>query len=86
MQWGGWSAALTENKYDENARPNKWGETIDGGTSATSGFQFGLRAQCDGRITTGMVDGHVTGLTIELLRDMTRWSNKANRPDWTFTP
>ncbi len=86
MNWGGWTAATTENKYDENARPNKWGQTIDGGQSATSNFQFGLRAQCDGRCTIGMVDGHVSGLNLEQLRDMTRWANKASGPNWNFTP
>jgi hypothetical protein len=38
------------------------------------------------RATKAMFDGHVEGQTIEQMRDMRKWSNYANRPDWNFTP
>ena len=39
-----------------------------------------------GRVATAMFDGHVEGQTLEQLRDMRKWSNYANRPDWNFVP
>jgi prepilin-type N-terminal cleavage/methylation domain-containing protein len=38
------------------------------------------------KAVTVMFDGHVEMQTIEQLRDMRRWSNFANTPDWNFQP
>mgnify|MGYP001492408586 CR=1 FL=1 len=38
------------------------------------------------RAATAMFDGHVEPQTPDQLRDMRKWSNFANRPDWNFTP
>jgi len=35
-------------------------------------------------VTSVMFDGHVESLRLEDLRDMRRWSNFADRPDWNF--
>lgn len=43
-----------------------------------------VHARHKGRSVTAMVDGHVEMQTLEQLRDMRKWANKADRPDWTF--
>jgi hypothetical protein len=35
---------------------------------------------------TAVFDGHAESQSIEQLRDMRKWSNKANKPDWDFQP
>ncbi|MBX3404747.1 MAG: prepilin-type N-terminal cleavage/methylation domain-containing protein [Phycisphaeraceae bacterium] len=35
---------------------------------------------------TVSIDGHVERNSLEQMRDMRRWANKADRPDWNFTP
>jgi prepilin-type N-terminal cleavage/methylation domain-containing protein len=35
-----------------------------------------------GRVLVTTFDGHVEGLTTDTIRDMRRWSNQANTPDW----
>lgn len=60
---------ITSNKFDPNATPHSWG-FVDP--------RWGDKA------VTGMVDGHAAMRSLEELRDMRRWSNKANVPDWTF--
>ena len=34
----------------------------------------------------GFADGHVEAMEIETLRDMRRWSNRATKADWNYTP
>jgi prepilin-type N-terminal cleavage/methylation domain-containing protein/prepilin-type processing-associated H-X9-DG protein len=36
------------------------------------------------KAVTGMIDGHVAMQDLKSLRDMRRWSNKADKPDWNF--
>lgn len=38
------------------------------------------------KVVVGMMDGHATVESIRDLRDMRRWSNYADRPDWNFVP
>ncbi len=58
------------NKFDANTNPTKWG-FVDG--------------RHDGKAVTVMADGHVQMQSLTDLRDMRKWSNKADRPDWVFT-
>lgn len=59
------------NKFDPNTDPKKWG-FID--------------ARHGDKAVTGMVDGHVEMQSIKDLRDMRKWANKADTPDWIFHP
>lgn len=63
------SAWVPENKFDARKIPNAWG-MVD--------------ARCQDKAVTGMFDGHVVTQNIEQLRDMRKWSNYANKPDWDF--
>ena len=40
----------------------------------------------DGEAITVNVDGRVDTNSIEELRDMRKWCDKATRPDWLLTP
>lgn len=62
---------VASNKFDPTADPKNWG-FVD--------------PRHSGRAVTAMADGHVEMLSLEQLRDMRRWANHANRPDWTFRP
>jgi prepilin-type N-terminal cleavage/methylation domain-containing protein/prepilin-type processing-associated H-X9-DG protein len=59
------------NKFNPNSDPKSWG-FMD--------FRHGEKA------IAVMADGHVDSFTIEQMRDMRRWSNRADRPDYNFTP
>jgi hypothetical protein len=74
---GGWSNS--SNKFSPTASPSAWGEASD-----ALGRPFGVDGRHFGKVTIGNMDGHVQMLNLEQLRDMTRWSNKATRPDWNF--
>ena len=43
-----------------------------------------LAARHFNKVVSGMIDGHVEMLTVDQLRDMRRWSNQANVPNWTY--
>lgn len=61
---------VASNKFDAATNPTNWG-FID--------------ARHDGKAVTAMADGHVSLQSLTDLRDMRKWSNKADRPDWVFT-
>lgn len=67
----GWSAPANANTFDARMQPSYWGN---------------LSARHFGKVTTAMFDGHVEMQTLDQLRDMRRWSNFADRPDWNFVP
>jgi prepilin-type N-terminal cleavage/methylation domain-containing protein len=63
---------VASNKFDAKAVPSSWGM---------------LDARCPGyKVATAMFDGHVKTQTLEQLRDMRKWSNYADTPDWNFRP
>ncbi|MBC7833885.1 MAG: type II secretion system protein [Phycisphaerales bacterium] len=41
-------------------------------------------ARHGGKAVSALTDGHVETMTIKQLRDMRRWSNNADGPDWNF--
>ena len=77
---GGWPAN-SSNTWNANTPVQTWGEAGD-----AIGLPFGMDMRHFSKACVGNIDGHVQMLNLEQLRDMTRWSNKATRPDWTFTP
>lgn len=62
---------VTGNKFIADSNPRDWG-FVD--------------ARHNGKAVTVMADGHVQMRTLEQLRDMRVWANKATRADWVFTP
>lgn len=76
---GGWLSSST-NSFKETAPPNTWGEVC------STGQQFGVHPRWNAKANVASMDGHVSTLNLEQMRDMTRWSNKANKPDWNFVP
>lgn len=62
---------VTSNKFDERTNPANWGF---------------VHPRYNAKSVTVMADGHVAMQTLEQLRDMRKWANKADRPDWTFRP
>lgn len=50
-------------------------------------FRHGVCREGSGgtpQAVTAMIDGHVEMQTVEQLRDMRKWANKADMPDWQF--
>lgn len=68
---GGGPAWDSSDKWVEADNPKKWGM---------------IHPRYFNRSVTGMVDAHVENLTIEQLRDMTRWSNCAGTANWNYRP
>jgi prepilin-type N-terminal cleavage/methylation domain-containing protein/prepilin-type processing-associated H-X9-DG protein len=62
---------VASNKFVKESNPRDWG-FVD--------------ARHGDKAVTGMVDGHVDMRNLTELRDMRRWCNKADVPDWIFTP
>jgi prepilin-type N-terminal cleavage/methylation domain-containing protein len=62
---------VPSNTFDATANPANWG-FID--------------CRHLGKAVAGMTDGHVTTMSLEPMRDMRRWANKATSANWTFTP
>lgn len=67
-----WSSPQTwpAGEYRESDHGGMWGN---------------VHPRWDGRAVVGCLDGHAEALTIDQLRDMTRWSERAariNDPDW----
>jgi prepilin-type N-terminal cleavage/methylation domain-containing protein len=61
-----------DNKFDPNKAPSTWG-MVD--------------CRCPAKkAVTGSFDGHVEVQSLDQLRDMQKWSNYANKPDWNFQP
>jgi len=59
------------NTFSPNLVPSTWGN---------------VDARCQKKAVTAVFDGHAESQNIEQLRDMRKWSNKANKPDWDFQP
>lgn len=66
---GGW-AAPANRKFTELSNPADWGY---------------LHPRHGNKVVSAMADGHVEMLTLAQLRDMRRWSNKANRENYNYT-
>lgn len=62
---------VISNKFNKVSNPTDWGY---------------VDPRWNNRAVSLMMDGHVDMLTLEQLRDMRRWANKADRPDWTYVP
>ena len=69
--WIGWNSPTPDNKFDDNKVPSTWGM---------------VHPRHFKKAVTGMFDGHVEMQTLEQLRDMRKWANQANGPNWNFTP
>jgi len=61
----------TSNIFDARQAPSRWGM---------------LHPRHFNKVVTAMMDGHVELQGLEDLRDMQKWSNYADRPDWNFVP
>jgi len=59
----------TSNVFDRTRVASSWGN---------------MDARGLGKVITTMADGHGEVLSLEELRDMTRWSNRATAPNWNF--
>ena len=69
---------IASNIFDPKSDPKNWGMVDfrhNGGRSGRSGAPSTV---------TAMVDGHVEMQTVSQLRDMRKWANKADKPDWNF--
>lgn len=64
---GGAGASWFEGAYDETENPEAFGN---------------LHARYAGRVLVAAADGHADLQEFEALRDMRRWSNDADAPDW----
>jgi prepilin-type N-terminal cleavage/methylation domain-containing protein len=62
---------VPSDNFDPRQVPSSWGN---------------LDARHFKKVITASFDGHVTAETVEQLRDMRRWANYADRPDWNFQP
>lgn len=71
LSGGSATAWIASNTFQKNSNPISWG--------FLDGRHFN-------KVITTHADGHVEVQTITQLRDMRKWSNRADRPDWNFTP
>jgi prepilin-type N-terminal cleavage/methylation domain-containing protein len=67
---GSWTNWVTHNTYTEQTNPKDWGM---------------MHPRHGKKTVTAMSDGHVEMQSLSDLRDMRKWSNYADRPDWLFT-
>jgi prepilin-type N-terminal cleavage/methylation domain-containing protein len=67
----GYAWRSPSNLFRPDTHPDTWG-FLDG--------------RWKGKIVSGYADGHVEMNTIEQLRDMRKWSNRATRNNWVPTP
>lgn len=65
------AARSFDSAYKELSDPNAWGY---------------VHPRHFKRAVVSQADGHVAMFKLNELRDMTRWSNKADKVDWVFTP
>ncbi len=61
----------TSNVFQENTNPAQWGF---------------VHPRHSRKAVTVSVDGHAEMNSLEQMRDMRRWANKADRANWVFTP
>jgi len=59
----------TSNRFNPTLAPSTWGN---------------IDARASGKANFSMADGHVETLGLDDLRNMTRWSNYATDPNWTW--
>jgi len=78
---GGWYANVSAGKWDPRQPVNTWGESSD-----ALGHPFGLDFRHFSKSLAITLDGHGDSYSIEQLKDMRRWANKANAPDWNCPP
>lgn len=72
--------AVTYNTADNWITSNRYRPKLDNNPKA-----WGMvHARHKGRAVTAQIDGHIEMQTLEQLRDMRKWANKADQPDWTF--
>ena len=71
-------AWVGSNIFDPKSNPTNWGMMDFRHNAGRSGRASTATA------VTAMVDGHVEVQTIDQLRDMRKWANKADKPDWNF--
>ena len=62
---------IASNNYQDNTNPISWGY---------------VHPRHFKRAVSAMADGHVQTFKLEELRDMTRWCNIADKPNWTYVP
>jgi prepilin-type N-terminal cleavage/methylation domain-containing protein len=78
---GGWYNNANNGRWDPRQPVNTWGETGD-----ALGIAFGLDFRHSGRALAITLDGHSEAMTIEKMKDMRRWANRASTPDWNCPP
>jgi prepilin-type N-terminal cleavage/methylation domain-containing protein len=78
---GGWYNNANSGRWDPRQPVNTWGEAAD-----ALGNPFGLDFRHSGKSLAITLDGHAEALTIEQMKDMRRWANRATGPDWDCPP
>lgn len=61
----------SSDKFDSTRPPSWWGM---------------MHPRHFNKAVTAMMDGHVEKQSLQELRDMQKWSNFADKPDWNFVP
>lgn len=83
---GFWEVVPPRSGYPTNSQTMTW---VASNTfhEQTNPAQWGFVHPRHGRkAVTVSTDGHVEMNSLEQMRDMRRWANKADRPDWNFVP
>lgn len=84
---GFWEVVPPRSGYPTNSTAMAWHPTDNAFKENTNPAQWGFVHPRHGRkAVTVSTDGHVEMNSLEQMRDMRRWANKADRPDWNFTP
>ncbi|MBX3357893.1 MAG: prepilin-type N-terminal cleavage/methylation domain-containing protein [Phycisphaeraceae bacterium] len=84
---GFWEIVPPRAGYPTNSTVMQWVPTDNYNPTTTNPASWGFvdpRHQNKAVVVT--CDGHVEMLTLRQLRDMRRWANTADRPDWVFRP
>ena len=76
VAWGGGSNTSTQSSFD-NGYKEDLSDPVSWGYVHPRHFK---------RAVVSQSDGHVAMYKLNELRDMRRWSNKADKPDWVYTP
>lgn len=96
--YSAWSASKVVVPGYWEVRPPKGDHPTSGGTALTWGTSDFYKEDTDPatwgfvhprhfkKAVSTFVDGHVEMTTTKQLRDMRYWSNKADKPNWNFTP
>jgi prepilin-type N-terminal cleavage/methylation domain-containing protein len=78
---GGWASNPLSASWDPRQPVNTWGEAGD-----ALGIPFGLDFRHSKRSLAITMDGHAEGLTVDQMKDMRRWANRATIADWDCPP